>query len=298
MKAFKSTLLIFLSIFILSSCGGNQKKQEATQDETFDLESYIIAAESIEPNLNSVDQIFNILDMVNAEYYEVLANDPYNAHSYKTTYPIAAANLGIYMADVLYHYYGENEETMFLTFQAAQELAQYIGVQSQFASWTLEQLEGTIMKRDTITRLFNQLLEDSKNYTSEEEMVFVHTAFLTGSFVEKVYISSNLLQQKMNTTEMSQEEEADIRELLVIYLNQLDPSTSILYEAFERQQDQLEGMMVLNTFNRLRELSQQLQKVKPTLALAPIGEISGNNDLKTTFGLIANLRNQLVTATS
>ena len=298
MKAFKSTLLIFLSIFILSSCGGNQKKQEASQDETFDLESYIIAAESIEPNLNSVDQIFNILDMVNAEYYEVLSNDPYNAHSYKTTYPIAAANLGIYMADVLYHYYGENEETMFLTFQAAQELAQYIGVQSQFASWTFEQLEGTVMKRDTITRLFNQLLEDSKNYTSEEEMVFVHTAFLTGSFVEKVYISSNLLQQKMNAAEMSQEEEADIRELLVIYLNQLDPSTSILYEAFERQQDQLEGMMVLNTFERLRELSQQLQKVKPTLALAPIGEISGNNDLKTTFGLIANLRNQLVTATS
>ncbi len=297
MKAFKSLLLIFFSLFILVSCGGKKQNQEASSEEAFDLDSYIKAAESIEPNLSSVDQIFNILDMVNAEYYDVLTNDPYNAHSYKSSYPVAAANLGVYMADVLYHYYGESEETMFLTFNAAQELAKYVGVQSKFATWTFEQLEGSVMRRDTITRLFNQLLEDSEQYGTQEELVFVHTAFLTGSFVEKVFISSNLLQQKLNAAEMTQEEEADIRELLVIYLNQLDPSTSILYEAFERQQEQLEGMMVLNTFNRLRELSQQLQKVKPTLALAPISEIAGNNDLKTTFGLIANLRTQLVTAT-
>ena len=100
----------------------------------------------------------------------------------------------------------------------------------------------------------------------------------------------------MSDQEMTKEEESDIRELLIIYLNQLDPSTSILYDAYVKQQDQLEGLVVLNTFEWLRELSQELQNVKQTLSLAPIPEIAANQELQRTFELIANLRNVLVTA--
>ena len=283
-----------LTAGLMASCG-NRNKQEEQASESFDLNAYIEAAEAIDPNLTRVDQVFNILDMVHAEYYDVLTNDPYNAHSYKSSYPVAAANLGIYMTDVIYHYYGENEDAMFITFQAAQELARYIGVESEFATFTFEQLEGTVIRRDTLTKMFNTLLEDSEKYNSEKEMVFVHTAFLTGSFIEKVYISSNLLVQKMSDQELTKEEESDIRELLVIYLNQLDPSTSILYEAYEKQQEQLEGLVVLTTFDQLRELAKELQNVKATLSLAPIPEIAANQELQRTFELIANLRNVLVT---
>ncbi len=294
MKYLKITMAIVFSIVLIASCGTNKKPDQSA--DTFDLDAYIAAAEAIDHNLNKVEQVFNILDMVNAEYYDVLTNDPYNAHSYKSSYPIAAANLGIYMADILYHLYGEANESMFLTFAAAQELAKFIGIESEFATWTIENLEGKLMQRDTITRLFNGLLADSENYNSEKEMVFVHTAFLTGSFIEKVYFTSSLLKQKMSGQEISKEQESDIRELLVIYLNQLDPSTGILYEAFENQQDQLEGLVVLTTFERLKELSIELKQVKPTLVVAPISELASNKSLTTTFGLIANLRNLLVTS--
>ena len=287
-------MAIVFSIVFIASCGTNKKPDQS--EDTFDLDAYIAAAEAIDPNLNRVEQVFSILEMVNAEYYDVLTNDPYSAHSYKSSYPIAAANLGIYMTDILYHLYGEANESMFLTFAAAQELAKHIGIDSEFATWTIENLEGKLMQRDTITRLFNGLLADSENYNSEKEMVFVHTAFLTGSFIEKVYITSNLLKQKMSAQEISKEQESDIREMLVIYLNQLDPSTGILYEAFENQKDQLEGLIVLATFERLKALSEELKKVKPTLVVAPISEIASNKNLTTTFGLIANLRNVLVTS--
>ncbi len=296
MKHLKITLGFVFTILLFASCGSNQKK-ENNSTEAFDINSYIEAAEAIDPNMNRVDQIFNILDLVDAEYYDVLTNDPYSAHSYKFSYPIAAANLGIYMTDIIYHLYGKAEESMFLTFSAAQELARHIGIESEFASWTITSMEGTVQKRDTITMLFNNLLMESEKYSSDKEMVFVHTAFLTGSFVEKVYITSNLLKQKVNAQEISREEEGHIRELLVIYLNQLEPATGILYEAFEKQQDQLEGLVVLTTFERLKELSIQLKKVKPTLILAPVSEIASNQELKTTFDLISNLRTILVTAT-
>jgi hypothetical protein len=294
MKYLNYTLVLVLSLALFASCGSNKKKDQSS--DTFNLEDYIKTAETIDPTLNNVEQIFDILDMVNAEYYDVLTNDPYNAHSYKTSYPIAAANLGIYIVDVLYHYYGEATETMYLSFQAAQELAKHVGVESQFGTWTLEKLEGTTMQRDTITMMFNSLLKDSEQYGTEKEMVFVHTAFLTGSFIEKVSITGNLLKQKLLIEEISQEDEGDIRELLVIFMNQLNPSTSVLYDAFVQQQDQLEGLIVLTTFERLKELSDHLIELKPTLAVAPISDIAANEDLKTAFQLIENLRSILVTA--
>ena len=246
MKYLRFSLLAVLALFLVTSCGS--KKKEAKSDETFDLQSYIKAAEAVVPNLNKVDQAFTILELVNAEYYDVLTNDPYSAHSYKGSFPIAAANLGIYMTDIIYHFYGEADETMFLTFSAAQELAKHLGLDAEFGRWTIERLEGTAVIKDTITQMFNQLLIDSEKYTSEEETVFVHTAFLTGSFIEKVFITGSLLKQKMMNIEMTKEEEGNVRELLVIYLNQLNPATGVLYDAFDQQRDQMKGLMVLTTF--------------------------------------------------
>ena len=293
MKYLNYTLTLVLSLALFASCGSNKQKDQSS--DVFNIEDYIKAAETIEPSINNVEQIFDILDLVQAEYYDVLTNDPYNAHSYKTTYPIAAANLGIYSVDILYHFYGEATETMYLTFSAAQELAKHIGVESEFGSWTIEKLEGSTMQRDTITRLFNGLLMDSKQYSSEQEMVFVHTAFLAGSFIEKVYITGNLLKQKMLVKELSQEDEGDIRELLVIFMNQLNPSTTVLHDAFVKQQDQLEGLIILSTFDKLKDLSNHLIELKPTLAVAPVSEIAANEELKTAFQLIENLRRILVT---
>jgi hypothetical protein len=295
MKYLNYTLVLVLSLALFASCGNKSKKEQTSG--TFDIQDYIKTAETIDPSLNSVEQVFRILEMVNAEYYDVLCNDPYSAHAYKASYPIAAANLGIYMTDILYHFYGEADETMYLTFAAAQELAKHIGVESEFGAWTIEKLEGSTIHRDTITLLFNTLLSDSEKYGSEQELVFVHTAFLTGSFVEKVHITGNLLKQKLLMEDMTQEDEGDIRELLVIYLNQLNPSTGVLYDAFLRQQDQLKEIIVLSTFEKLKALSEHLIELKPTLAVAPISEISTNADLKTSFQLIENLRNVLVTAT-
>ncbi len=294
MKYLNYTLALLISLALFASCGSNQKKEQSSG--TFSMEDYIKAAETIDPSINNVEQMFDILDMVNAEYYDVLTNDPYNAHSYKASYPIAAANMGIYMVDILYHFYGEAQETMYLTFQAAQELAKEIGVESEFGTWTIEKLEGSTMQRDTISRMFNALLIDSKQYGSEQEMIFVHTAFLTGSFVEKVHITGNLLKQKLLAEDISQEDEGDIRELLVIFMNQLNPSSTVLYDAFLAQQDKLGELVVLATFEKLKDLSEHLTELKTTLAVAPVSEIGESQDLKTAFQLIENLRSILVTA--
>jgi len=76
----------------------------------------------------------------------------------------------------------------------------------------------------------------------------------------------------------------------------LNPSASVLYEAFVKQQEQLEGLVVLTTFEQLKDLSDHLIELKPTLAVAPVSEIASNKELKTAFELIEKLRSVLVTA--
>ena len=87
MKYLNYTLALVLALIMFASCGSSEKKKDQSS-ETFNIEDYIKAAEAIEPNMNKVEQVFNILDMVNAEYYDVLTNDPYSAHNYKFSYPV------------------------------------------------------------------------------------------------------------------------------------------------------------------------------------------------------------------
>ena len=100
----------------------------------------------------------------------------------------------------------------------------------------------------------------------------------------------------MLAEDLSQEDEGDIRELLVIFMNQLNPSATILYDAFDKQQGQLQELVVLAAFDKLKDLSTHLNELKPTLAVAPVSEIMGNQDLRTAFQLIENLRSLIVTA--
>ena len=296
MRLFRSVWLFPVTLILIAACSSNEKEdKETASSEVIDLEATVKAAEAITPDLTSIDQVFHMLDMVDAGYYPVLTNDPYSAHGYKSSYSTAAANLGVYVTDIIYHQYGASNETMFLTFAAAQELAKFIGVESEFASMAIENLEGNLMKRDSITLLFNNLMKDSEKYSSDQEMLYVHTAFLTGSFVEKVHISGSLLKQKMRAGEISEEEEANIRELLVIYLNQLEPA-SLLTKSYEIQREELASIEVADNLARLSELAKQLGEEKATLVESTVSDIRSSRKLQETFDLIARMRTNIVTA--
>jgi hypothetical protein len=297
MNISRAALLCSVILVLATACGSNHRKKETASAETYDLEAAIRDAEAITPDLTSIDQVFDMLDMVEAGYEPLLTNDPYSAHGYKSSYPTAAANLGVYVTDLVYHRYGASSEAMFLTFAAAQELAKFIGVEAEVASMAIENLEGTLMKRDSITFLFNDLMREMDKYSAEQEMLFVYTAFLAGSFVEKTYISSSLLQQKMRDEEISNEEEGNIKELLVIYLNQLDPA-SMLEESFELQQEELANIALPDSFSRLSELAGRLREEKPALLESTVSDIRSNEKLRESFDLIAEMRTGIITTKS
>ncbi|MDA3821532.1 MAG: hypothetical protein PF450_02810 [Bacteroidales bacterium] len=92
---------------------------------------------------------------------------------------------------------------MFLAFSAAQELAKAMGLESEFGATLLTELEGGDVSRDSLIVVFSELMTESEKYNSKEEMIHVHTAFLTKLYVEKIFITSSLLSQAQKKDEAS-----------------------------------------------------------------------------------------------
>ncbi len=258
MKIFRTTTVLFLALALMVSCNSGDDKKSETSTETSKLSEVMKAADAISPEITNVEDVFKTLELVDAAYYPSLCNDPYLATSYLNSKPVASANLGIYITDIVYHLYGEASSEMFITFSATQELAKYIGLEEEFAVTLLTELEGGgEVSRDSLITVFNSLMKNSEKYGSENEMAYVHNSFLTGLYVEKLYITSSLLDQAYNKKEKSEDDITNAKKLLAIFQNQLK-SVSVLSESLDGQYEYLGGLILVEEVDALKVSSTAL----------------------------------------
>lgn len=240
----KSTYLpAIIALLMMVSCNSKKTSDDAEIMSAEDLKRIIQTADAINPEVSSISDVFKTLDLANAKYYPVLCNDPYNAQNYKNSKSAAAANLGIYIADIVYHMYGQSTEEMFITFSAAQELARYMGIDSDFGAALITELEGGKISRDSLIVEFNNLLYESEQYNSNQELLHVHTAFLTGLYFEKLFITSSLIDQLQKQQNPTIEHMESFKELLVVFNKQLR-SITVLTNSLDEYKKELE-----DTFN-------------------------------------------------
>lgn len=294
MKIFRTTITLFLALTLLVSCNSGNEKKSKTTTPTSSLAEVMKAADAISPEITNVEDVFKTLELVEAGYYPILCNDPYSATSYLNSKPIAAANLGVYVTDIVYHMYGDATSDMFITFSASQELARFIGLEDEFAATILVELEGGgDIPRDSLIYVFNGLMENSEKYGSENEMAFVHTSFLTGLYVEKLYITSSLLDQAYNKEDKAEEDVVNTKKLLVVFQNQLK-SVDALLESLEGQYSEVENLIVSEELNSLKESSTALDgKVQEILDAEELKSCEHVTDIHKK---LTSIRNRIVSA--
>lgn len=295
MKTLKLFTLLTIVAVLLSSCGNKKGKTGEVQEEEFNLQNYIELASEITPNMDDIGQYLKALDLVNAKYYPVIAHDPYKAPDYKTSYPLAAALLGVYSIDIVYHAYGDGIDAAYLSFAAAQELARYVGVEGAFAATTFDAFEGTAGSRDSVTMMYNNLLVESENYSTEGEILFVHTAYLIGAYTEKMHIISTLIQQALNTESLTQEEEISLKQSIVLYADRLK-TADLLLSAIEVQIDHFQTFLIPDQFFKLNKLATSIEATEEEILKMPLQEIKESELLKESFKIVSNIRTMLVTA--
>lgn len=294
MKIIRTATVLFMTLALMVSCNsGNDKKSESSST-TSKLSEVIKAADAISPEITNVEDVFKTLEMVDAAYYPILCNDPYNATSYLNSKPVAAANLGVYITDIVYHMYGEAASEMFITFSATQELAKYIGLEEEFAVTLLTELEGGgEISRDSLITVFNGLMEKSEKYGSENEVAYIHNSFLTGLYIEKLFLTSSLLDQAYNKEEKSEEDIDNAKKLLAIFQNQLK-SVNVLAESLNGQYSYLEGLIHAEEIEALKTNSTALgTKVNEIIEAEGL---ESSDEIADLHQLLTSMRNRIVSA--
>lgn len=188
-------LIVVLSLGLLISCGGGQKQTE-DESEAFDAakESLKENIEGVIVNIPSPAELPYLLQATGADFNASLINTKDAADKYMSTFDKTALNLGIYAADIGYLSSYEQTQEALDYLQIAKQLSDHLGVVDAVDKVVMDRFEQNIDERDSLYKIINHAIEDVDKYLKTEARNRVAALVTTGSFVEGLYVSTELVR--------------------------------------------------------------------------------------------------------
>ncbi|MCF6357874.1 MAG: hypothetical protein L3J54_08720 [Draconibacterium sp.] len=203
-------LLLFISIYAFSFSGNSQQSKDAGQ---------IKESKAINSELNSLASISAFFEMRDISYYSDIVNDPVKALDYEGDNKIAA-NLGAYLGDMVYVMGTSGPKDAYLNYGAAMECAKHIGLEKVFPSVIIERYANEDVSSDSIVKLLDVALDNSKKQLSEKDKSEFFDFLMYGNYIEKLYVISSLLKKQENKN-LSGSANANLRrDLLLLMVKQ------------------------------------------------------------------------------
>lgn len=197
---YKTLGSLSLSLFLvigLVSCGSQQESEDKSDaSEEFeqaesDLKGQI---KDVVYEIPSPSEIPFLLEATGAEFNETLINDRNRVDEYATRNDKAALNLGVYAADIGYlvSYDKVQEALNYMT--AAKKLADNLGISGSFDQKLIKRFENNLSRKDSLAYLLNETIHETENYLKDDNRTKLAALIITGSFVEGLYISTELIK--------------------------------------------------------------------------------------------------------
>ncbi|MCU0445198.1 MAG: hypothetical protein MUE85_09780 [Microscillaceae bacterium] len=189
-RLFKS--FVILCLVVLYACGGGETKKDTTEDTAKAGEN----KEKLQKILADVPEPSELpaqLKKTGADFNEKFANAPANVEKYKTTNFKAALNLGVYATDVGYVSVYEKVQNALEYIKAVKSLGDKLNITSAFDPKLQERFEKNLKNVDSLTKIIDESLAKSDAYLKDQERSNVATLIFAGTFVEGVYIATQLV---------------------------------------------------------------------------------------------------------
>lgn len=296
MKIIKCFLIALFTVSLISSCGtrdtGSKEKADPAKTQEYTFDKFLEDAKEIPLSVTSISDVHQFFALAHVSYDAGLCNDVENVSMYKTSHPAAAVNIGVYMADLIYHTYGRSYHTA-PTADAAFELAEYVGMEKDFYENAMARYEDANVPMDSLIMIWNVLLDESGKYGSESEIIYLKTALIFGNYIEKLYLISSVLHQEM-ASDITDEEATLAKQELAYALIRAQEHTGQLYTIVEEQKDLLKSMAVLEELQILNDLGSNVALLKDDLNKLSSGEILSNQHVISYHAQIVKLREAIV----
>lgn len=195
MKLQLPLVVLLMVTAMLASCsksGENQEQNAREFDEA--SESLNEQIEEFTYNIPPPSEIPYLLQATGAEFNQSLINSREKVDQYTSQNDKAALNLGVYAADIGYlTSYDKTQEAIdYLT--ACKTLSDDLGLIGTFDSELLEKFEKNISNKDSLTRLLDRTIKDSREYLRDESRNKLSSLVIAGSFIEGLYIATGLIK--------------------------------------------------------------------------------------------------------
>ncbi|MCB8964238.1 MAG: hypothetical protein H6536_04265 [Bacteroidales bacterium] len=256
-----------MAVLVLSSCGTKQAKEAedletVTKEEAFEgVTTYPI------PTSFEVVQLIN---QAGASYILSICNPADNVSKYFTE-KAKALNLGIYGADLAYSTtYQMKQETMNYL-KTSKKLIDELNINTGFNRQLAERVDANIDNKDSLILIITDSFYDSYKYLVENGKDNLSLMVITGSWVEGVYITSQIAITSRNNTEF-----------VKILANQKAPLAKLV-ELMQARSAEPEIAELVNTLKPIVDIYNGVQ-----------GETLTNEQFEAIVENITKIRNSLV----
>ncbi len=228
--------------WVFSACQSGQKKDD-NKDEKKSATSQKIEREDIEQDVREfvypLPTSFEVTEMLNrigASYILTLSNSPDNVDKYLTETK-QALNLGVYGADLSYASTYNQKQQIITYMEASRKLIDALNISDALSSDIIEQIEQNEDNKDKLVEIITNTFYDTYEYLNLNDRGSVSMLVLAGSWVEALYITTNISEDTYQNKEMVKivmEQKSSLNKLLDLMRNyESDPAVKEVLEEMQ-----------------------------------------------------------------
>lgn len=282
----KNTLLLAILLCTLAfACRHNEGGK--TRDNEFKLISENVT--KVIPELHSISELKTLFDEAGIDFYPELVNDPAKATMYMGKQK-TAANLGAYMADLVYVMSTGEEEKP--DYKAVLNLADEFGFSNEVLRLSYQRFEEENTSVEDFYGGLQQALENSSKQMSESEASEIHSYLIYGNYIEKLYLVSSLMERDYKN--IDEKTEAMLkRNFLTLLTNQVSRINEMIY-ILGKYPDQWSEVVDLKELQKLMDVYLLANTKRDSLLTLSPSEIYKAQEVKAVVDQIDILRRRIV----
>jgi hypothetical protein len=201
-------IVIVLTVALVFSACQSGKKKDSNKEDKDAVTAKKIEKEEIEKDVRDfvypLPTSFEVTEMLNrigASYILTLSNPAENVDKYLTEKK-QAINLGVYGADLSYASTYNQKQQIMSYMDASRKLIDALNISGALPSDIIEQIEKNEENKDKLVEIITNTFYDTYDYLNANNRSAVSMLVLAGSWVEALYITTNISEDTYQNKEM------------------------------------------------------------------------------------------------
>jgi hypothetical protein len=190
----KKLVVILLLGTVAVSCQKSKEGADTTDSTAVESKAFAVERDTFFGNLKEPAEVAAQIQATAAEFNPALMSDPKNYQQYTSNEMKAAANLGVYLADLNYSVAYAQQATTKQYFTAAHELSKTIGGEKGVVGFLAKRYEDNIEQNDSVKDVLDDLLATSTTELRGTEREKLAGLAIGAYQIENLHIALGMLE--------------------------------------------------------------------------------------------------------